>query len=67
MSIVFSVFERAELPDQITSQTSEGKLNLRFRFPYRLSVFRQDLVNKSVNIRRLRTLGYPENRHQSYY
>ena len=67
MPIVFSVFERAELPDQIRSQTSEGRLNLRFRFPHRLFVFRQDLVNKSVNIGCLRTLGYPENLHQAYY
>lgn len=47
--------------------TSEGKLNLRFRFPHRRFVFRQDLVHKSVNIRRLRTPGYPENRHQAYF
>ena len=36
------------------------------RFLHRQFVFRQGLVNKSVNIRRLRTPGYPGNRHQAY-
>ena len=68
MPIVFSVFNVEGADCQIkSSQTSEGKLNLGFRFPHRLFVFRQDLVNKSVNIQRLRTPGYPENRHQAYF